>query len=86
MRSICKVHIFEPWPEVAALPANQVTGEQIADMMRRALELGKGRTANKLRSYVRAAYQMARASRAKASIPVRFKGVDADRKLSHFLV
>ena len=37
VRSICKVHIFEPWPEVAALPANQVTGEQIADMMRRAL-------------------------------------------------
>ena len=73
VRSICKVHIFEPWPEVAALPANQVTGEQIADMMRRALELGKGRTANKLRSYVRAAYQMARASRSKASIPVRFK-------------
>ena len=73
VRSICKVHIFEPWPEVAALPANQVNGEQIADMMRRALELGKGRTANKLRSYVRAAYQMARASRSKASIPVRFK-------------
>lgn len=74
VRSICKVHIFEPWPEVAALPSNRVTGEQIADMMRHALELGKGRTANKLRSYVRAAYQMARASRSKASIPVRFKG------------
>ncbi len=59
---------------MAALPANQVNGEQIADMMRCALELGKGRTANKLRSYVRAAYQMARASRSKASIPVRFKG------------
>ena len=73
VRSICKVHIFEPWPKVATLPANQVTGEQVADMMRRALELGKGRTANKLRSYVRAAYQMARASRSKPSIPVRFK-------------
>lgn len=74
VRSISKVHIFEPWPEVTALPANEVTGEQIADMMRRALESGKGRTANKLRSYVRAAYQMARASRSKPSIPVRFKG------------
>lgn len=73
VRSICKVHIFEPWPKVAALPANKVTGEQIADMMRRALELGKGRTANKLRSYVRAAYQTARASRSKASVPVKFK-------------
>ena len=73
-RSIFQLHVVEAWPKVAALPANLVTGEQIADMMRRALELGKGRTANKLRSYVRAAYQMARASRSKASIPVRFKG------------
>lgn len=73
-RSIFKKHVFEPWPEVAALPAREVTMEQIADMMRRALELGKGRTANKLRSYVRAAYQTARAARSKASIPLRFKG------------
>lgn len=72
-RSIFKLHIFEAWPKIAALPANQVTGEQVADMMRRVLELGKGRTANKLRSYVRAAYQTARASRSKASIPLHFK-------------
>ena len=72
-RSIFKLHVIEAWPKIAALPANQVTGEQIADMMRRVLELGKGRTANKLRSYVRAAYQTARAARSRASIPVRFK-------------
>ncbi|HMN92396.1 MAG TPA: integrase [Hydrogenophaga sp.] len=72
-RSVFKKHIFEPWPAVAALPARDVTAEQVADMMRRSLELGKGRTANKLRSYVRAAYQTAKAARSKASIPVRFK-------------
>jgi len=72
-RSIFTLHVTEAWPKIAALPANQVTGEQIADMMRRVLELGKGRTANKLRSYVRAAYQTARAARTKASIPLRFK-------------
>lgn len=72
-RSVFKLHIIKPWPKVAALPAREVTMEQIADMMRRALELGKGRTANKLRSYVRAAYQTAKAARSKASIPVRFK-------------
>jgi integrase len=72
-RSIFKLHVVEAWPAVAALPANQVTGEQVADMMRRVLELGKGRTANKLRSYVRAAYQTARASRSKASVPLHFK-------------
>lgn len=72
-RSIFKLHVIEPWQKVASLPANQVTGEQIADMMRRVLELGKGRTANKLRSYIRSAYQTARAARSKPSIPVRFK-------------
>jgi integrase len=63
----------EAWPKIAALPANQVTGEQIADMMRRTIELGKARTANKLRSYMRAAYQTAKAARSKPSIPVKFK-------------
>ena len=72
-RSIFKLHVTDAWPKIAALPANQVTGEEIADMMRRVLELGKGRTANKLRSYVRAAYQTARAARSKASIPQHFK-------------
>jgi len=72
-RSIFKVHILEAWPEIAALPANMVTGEQIADMMRMVIEQGKGRTANKLRSYVRAAYQVAKAARSKASIPLAFK-------------
>jgi integrase len=72
-RSIFKVHVFEPWPKVAALPANKVTGEQIADMMRKTIEAGKDRTANKLRSYIRAAYQVAKASRSKAGIPLAFK-------------
>ena len=72
-RSIFKLHVVEAWPKVAALPANQVTGEQIADMMRRVIELGKARTSNKLRSYMRAAYQTAKAARSKASIPVKFK-------------
>lgn len=72
-RSIFKLHVADAWPKVAALPANLVMPEQVADMMRRVIQLGKGRTANKLRSYMRAAYQVAKASRSKASIPVEFK-------------
>lgn len=72
-RSIFKLHVFHPWPKVAALPASEVSAEQVSDMMRRTLELGRDRTANKLRSYVRAAYQLARVARSKASIPVHFK-------------
>ncbi len=74
VRSIFNLHVFEPWPGHAEQPAIQLTPEEIADMMRRVVELGKGRTANKLRSYIRAAYQTAKASRTKASIPLSFKG------------
>jgi integrase len=72
-RSIFNLHVVGAWPDVAKLPANTVTSEQVADMMRKVIQSGKGRTANKLRSYVRAAYQVAKASRSKASIPVAFK-------------
>jgi integrase len=72
-RSIFKIHVTEAWPKIAATPANQITGEQVADMMRKVLTSGKGRTANKLRSYLRAAYQVALAARSKASIPLHFK-------------
>ncbi len=72
-RSIFRLHVKEAWPEEAALPAKDVTPEQIADMMRKLLEAGKGRTSNKLRSYLHAAYQVARAAKSKPSIPVAFK-------------
>jgi integrase len=72
-RSIFKLHIIEAWPEVAHQPANRITAEQVADMMRVVIEKGKGRTANKLRSYIRAAFQTAKAARSKPSIPVHFK-------------
>ena len=72
-RSIFKNHVIEAFPQIALLPANQVTSEQVSDMMRRLFELQKGRTGNKLRSYVIAAYQVALSARSKASIPIHFK-------------
>jgi integrase len=42
-------------------------------MMRALVAVGKGRTANKLRAYVRSAYQIAKAAKSKPSIPVAFK-------------
>ena len=72
-RSIFNLHIKEAWPKIAAMPAKDVSGEQFADMMRKLIEAGKGRTANKLRSYARAAYQTAKAAKSKPSIPVAFK-------------
>jgi len=72
-RSIFRLHVTEAWPKVAAMPAKDVTDEQFADMMRTLIKAGKGRTANKLRSYARAAYQMAKAAKSKPSIPASFK-------------
>jgi integrase len=73
-RSIFTLHVFDVWPVVAATPARLVEIEQIADMMRKLHEAGKGRTANKLRSYTRAAFQVAKDARSNPKIPVRFKG------------
>ena len=72
-RSIFKLHVIEAWPGVAALPAGDVTEEQIADMLRRLFELEKGRTANKLRSYIRAAFEIARKAKTDPKIAVTFK-------------
>ena len=71
-RSIFKLHVMEAWPKLAASPANEISPEQVANMMRKCIEAGKGRTANKLRSYMQAAYKTAKASRTKPSIPVAF--------------
>jgi hypothetical protein len=72
-RSIFNKHVIKAFPHIAAKPASDVTTEEVAQMMRHLIEEGKGRTANKLRSYIRAAYQVAKASRSKPSIPTTFQ-------------
>lgn len=72
-RSLFNLHLICASPQVARTPAAQVTPEQVADVMRRVFEAGKGRTANKLRSYLAAAYEVAREARTDPSVPVRFK-------------
>lgn len=66
-------HVKEAWPSVVRAPAVDLTPDQVLDMLRRLIEAGKGRTANKLRSYLRAAYQCALDVRTLAAIPVAFK-------------
>lgn len=67
------LHVVAAWPEVAQAPASDLSQEQVVDMLRRLVEQGKGRTSNKLRTYLRAAYQCAIDVRVTASIPVAFK-------------
>lgn len=72
-RGIFDLHVEAAWPDVAKAPASDLSQEQVVDMLRRLVEQGKGRTSNKLRTYLRAAYQCAIDVRVSASIPVAFK-------------
>jgi integrase len=73
VRSIFKLHVVERWPEVAALPAAKVGFVQINQMLRWLHDEKKGRTGNKLRSYLHAAYETARVSSQLADIPQHFE-------------
>ena len=72
-RSIFNLHVIGAWPEMASLPASSISAEQVTDMLRKLIQDGKGRTANKLRAYIRAAYQCALDVNSLASIPSTFK-------------
>lgn len=70
---IFKAHVTSAWPKLADAPATDLTADNVLDMQRRLIEQGKGRTANKLRSYLHAAYQCAIDVRMSAALPVAFK-------------
>lgn len=72
-KGIFDLHVVGAWPERAAAPAAELSPDHVLDMLRRLIEQGKGRTANKLRSYLRAAFQCALDVRTTASIPIAFK-------------
>lgn len=76
VRSMMRLHLIEGWPELANTPANKVSAEQVADMLRSLSEAGKNRTAGKMRSYTRAAFEMARTAKLDHEVPVRFKGYE----------
>lgn len=73
VRGIIKLHLTERAPNLATTPAALVTAEQVADLLRGLRESGKERTAGKLRSYCRAAFEMARTSKLNLLVPVHFK-------------
>ena len=58
-QSIFKLHVSEPFAKLAARPAAQVKAEELRDVLARLIDAGKGRTAAKLRAYLRAAFGLA---------------------------
>lgn len=58
-QSIFKLHVSGPFPKLAARPAGQIKAEELRDVLARLIGAGKGRTAAKLRAFLRAAFSMA---------------------------
>lgn len=72
-RSIFRLHLLEPHPALALNPAVDVTTGEIVDVLRAVKEKGLDRTANKLRSYLRAAFETAITAHVSHDVPVAFK-------------
>lgn len=69
MNSIFTAHVFRAAPEIASRKAAEVSIDDFVCLIGMLTEAGKGRTAAKLRSYLRAAYSLAIRSRTDPSIP-----------------
>lgn len=67
--SIFKVHVFEAFPTIAALPASEIDSDHVATLVRKVIEQGKKRAAGVLRSYLSAAFNAARKARFDAKLP-----------------
>jgi integrase len=74
VRGLVRLHLIDGAPKLANTTAALVTAEQVADLLRGLREAGKERTAGKLRSYCRAAFEMARTAKLSLLVPVHFKG------------
>lgn len=68
-RSAFKRHVNEAKPEIAALPASEITPHHVAQIVRRVIEAGKDATAATVRSYLSAAFNAARRAPFDAKLP-----------------
>ncbi|HAX10629.1 MAG TPA: integrase [Marinobacter hydrocarbonoclasticus] len=68
-RSSFRCHLYEANPEIAALPARDVTPHQIAQVVRQVREAGKERAAGVLRSYLSAAFNAAKRAPLDGNLP-----------------
>jgi integrase len=68
--SIFDTHVFKAAPELGSRKAAEVTIDEFVGLIGKLTEAGKGRTAAKLRSYLRAAYSLAIRSKTDPSAPL----------------
>jgi len=72
-RSLIRRHVLEAWPEYAQKRASEIRPAEITTILRTVAEKGKGRTAGKLRAYMRAAYALALRAEHDASAPAALR-------------
>lgn len=69
-KSIFDNHLLEAAPDLAERKASDVPVDELVRIIGKLVEAGKGRTAAKLRSYLRAAYQLAIRSKSDPAAPM----------------
>lgn len=74
VRGLARLHIAEAFPQYADAPARDFTRRQAVEVIRRLVERGNGRTAGKLRSYLRAAFALALRAESDAAAPAKLLG------------
>jgi integrase len=77
-RRMFALHVTDAHPELAARQAATITPADITGIMRVVVDQGKGRTAGKLRSYLRAAYALAQRARYDAAAPAALLALDIE--------
>lgn len=78
-QSTFKLHLTNPFPDLCAKPARDVTPLELAAVIRTATQAGKVRTAGVLRSLLHSAFAMAMKAPLSADIGPQFLGFDIDR-------
>lgn len=73
VRSLFDRHVYDADPLLTNRKAAELSTEDFVDLIGRLTETGKGRTAAKLRSYLRAAYALAIRSRTDPSAPMALR-------------
>jgi hypothetical protein len=79
-RQLFERNVFTTWPSLASKKAAEVRPTDITTVLRGVIERGHGRTAAKLRAYIRAAYSLALKSEHDATAPavLRTFGIESN--------
>ena len=80
VRRIFQLHVFSVDPELAERKATSIPVDDFVALLAKLTEAGKGRTAGKLRSYLRAAYSLAMRSKTDPDAPISMRtfGIQAN--------